>query len=105
MMKPRGDRGPQKISHSLDRLLGSMRAPSVDVLGAVFGRWSEIVGPDLAAHTRPAAIDGEKLVVVADDPVWASEFRWLEKELIARVETVSGSDRIKGLIVRVDRRE
>jgi len=104
-MKPRGERGPQRISHSLDRLLGTMKAPSVDVLSAVFGRWSEIVGTDLADHTRPAAIDGERLVVVADDPVWASEFRWLEKELIARVETVSGSDRIKGLTVRVQRRE
>ncbi len=104
-MKPRNERGPQRISHSLDRLLGTMRAPSVDVLSAVFGRWSEIVGPDLADHTRPAAIDGEKLVVVADDPVWASEFRWLEKELLVRVEAVSGSTRIKGLIVKVRRRE
>ncbi len=96
---------PRKLGHSLDRLLGSLNAPTVDVLDAVFGRWEEIIGPDLAKHTRPASIDGEKLVVVADDPAWASELRWLENELLQRVSAVSGSDRLTGVIVRVQRRE
>ncbi len=105
MTTSREDRGPQRINRTLDRLLGTMRAPSIDVLDAVFGRWIEIVGPDLDQHTRPAAIDGDELVIVADSPAWASECRWLQNELLARVESVSGSDRIKGVTVRVQRRE
>ncbi|MBT5850987.1 MAG: DUF721 domain-containing protein [Acidimicrobiaceae bacterium] len=78
-----------------------MRAPSVDVLNSVFSRWEEIVGPDLAAHTQPAAIHGDQLVVSVDDPTWASEFQWLEAEVLKRVCEVSGSDRITTLLVRV----
>jgi predicted nucleic acid-binding Zn ribbon protein len=97
----RPDPGPRRIGNALDRLLGSMRAPSVDVLNSVFSRWEEIVGPDLAAHTQPAAIHGDQLVVSVDDPTWASEFQWLEAEVLKRVCEVSGSDRITTLLVRV----
>jgi predicted nucleic acid-binding Zn ribbon protein len=100
----RPDPGPRRIGNALDRLLGSMRAPSVDVLNSVFSRWEEIVGPDLAAHTQPAAIHGDQLVVSVDDPTWASEFQWLEAEVLKRVCEVSGSDRITTLLVRVKRR-
>jgi predicted nucleic acid-binding Zn ribbon protein len=78
-----------------------MQAPSVDVLDSIFSRWEEIVGPDLATHTQPAAIDGDRLVVSVDDPTWASEFRWLEAQVLERVCEVSGSDRITKLLVRV----
>jgi len=100
-MVARPDPGPKRISHALDRLLGSMRAPSADVLDAVFSRWEEIIGADLAAHAQPAAIDGDQLVVSVDDPAWASEFRWLETQVLERVRDVSGSDRITRLQVRV----
>ena len=100
-MISRPDPGPRRIGNALDRLLGSMRAPSVDVLDSIFSRWEEIVGPDLATHTQPAAIDGDQLVVSVDDPTWASEFRWLEAQVLERVREVSGSDRITQLLVRV----
>lgn len=99
------DKGPQPVGATLDRLLGAMRAPSVDVLEIVFNRWEEVVGPDLARHSRPSSIDGDRLVVTADDPTWASEFRWLENEVIARLAEVAGTDRIAAVTVRVRRRE
>ena len=85
--------------------MGTMRAPSVDVLQGVFGRWPEIVGPDVAEHTRPVSIDGDELVIAATDPSWASEVRWLEKQLLERIAEVCGTERIRTLKVRVDRRE
>jgi predicted nucleic acid-binding Zn ribbon protein len=99
------ERGPQRLGRALDRLMGTMRAPSVDVLDTVFTRWAEIVGDDVAAHTRPTSIDSECLHISADDSTWASEVRWLEKQLLDRVAEVSGSDRIRTLKVRVRRRE
>ena len=44
-----------------------------------------IVGPDLAEHTRPSSIDGDLLNVQASDPTWATEFRWLEAEVVRRL--------------------
>lgn len=94
-----------RLGRALDRLLGSMRAPATDVLDTVFSRWSEIVGPDVAEHARPVAIEGAMLTVEADDPAWASELRWLENEVVARVAEVSGTDRISRVFVRVARRK
>ena len=96
-----GADGPRRLGSTFDRLLAHIEAPSVDVLKAVFVQWPEIVGPDVAAHARPSAIDGEVLVVVADDTTWASQLRWLEPQLIEKIREVSGSDRIKSVKLRV----
>ena len=98
-------RGPRRLGDALDHLMGTMKAPSTDVIDTVFGHWSEIVGDDVARHTRPVAIDGAELVVAASDPSWASELRWLEKPLLARVAEVTGTTAIERVKVRVSRRE
>ncbi len=78
-----------------------MNAPQVDVIARVFSCWPEIVGSDLACHCGPAAVSGDNLVVVADDPVWASELQWLEKELLERLAETTGTSRFRAVTVRV----
>jgi len=104
MSRRRGNSEPKAISDALDHLLGTMRAPSSDVLSAVFGRWEEIVGPDLAAHCRPTAIDGDVVVVAVDDPAWAAELRWLHSEVVQRVSEITETTRITDIRVRVEHR-
>ena len=94
---------PKPIGESLERLLGNLNAPSVDVLDVVFRSWDSIVGPDLAEHTRPTAVDGDVLNVAASDPAWATEFRWLESEVVKRLAEATGTDRIQRVQVRVAR--
>jgi predicted nucleic acid-binding Zn ribbon protein len=92
---------PQSIANSLERLLGGLNAPTVDMLSSVFGEWETIVGPDLAERSSPGSVDGDELTISVTDPAWATEFRWLEKELIERLAQVTGSDRIQRLRIRV----
>jgi predicted nucleic acid-binding Zn ribbon protein len=54
-------------------------------VGAVFGGWPEIVGPQLAAHTRPESFDDGELVVAADSPAWATQVRLLAPRLLSRL--------------------
>jgi predicted nucleic acid-binding Zn ribbon protein len=103
--RSRSDRGPQRLGRALDRLMGTLRAPSVDMLDTVFTRWDEIVGDDVATHCRPVSITGRILLVEASDPTWASELRWLENEVLARLSEVCGSDRISAVKVRVGGRK
>ena len=95
--------GPRPLKGSLDRLLGTMKAPPVDVLTVVFGKWAEVVGEDFAAHSRPTALDRGRLVVTCDSAAWASEFRWLEQQVLERLAETTGSRRITALAVRVER--
>ncbi|MDE0066300.1 MAG: DUF721 domain-containing protein [Acidimicrobiaceae bacterium] len=92
---------PKHLGWSVERLLHTMKAPSSDVLKAVFAQWPRIVGEDVAAHARPSFIDDRTLVVIADNSAWASQLQWLESELVAKIAEVSGSDRIQTIKARV----
>lgn len=93
--------GPRPLAQSLERLLADMEAPPIDAVAAVFSRWPEIVGPDLAEHCRPVSVAGDALAIAADDAVWVSELQWLEAKLLERLAAVSGTDRFRVVIVRV----
>ena len=92
---------PVPLGDALERLLGSLDAPPVDLLSTVFQRWEEVVGPEVARHCRPAAIEGERLVVLASDATWASEVQWLASAVLARVNEMSTAGRVESLTVRV----
>jgi predicted nucleic acid-binding Zn ribbon protein len=75
----------------------------VAAIGGVFGRWEEAVGAAVAAHVQPLKLDGTTLVVEVDDPAWATQLRFLEATLRARLAEVAGAE-IDKVEVRVRRR-
>jgi predicted nucleic acid-binding Zn ribbon protein len=62
-------------------------------VGSVFGRWAEIVGPELAEHTRPESLADGELIVTADSTAWATQVRLLAAHLVRRLndELTDGS--------------
>jgi predicted nucleic acid-binding Zn ribbon protein len=68
--------------------LGAGRA---EVVGSVFGRWDDIVGPTVSAHVRPVRVEGVTLVVSADHPAWATQIRHLAPDILARLAEVCGA--------------
>jgi predicted nucleic acid-binding Zn ribbon protein len=100
---PPPDRGPRPVRESLDRLaagLGGGRGDSAS-LAALFTRWEEAVGGDVAAHARPLSLRDGRLVVGADDPAWAAQLRWLEAHLLRRLGDLLGPDVVTAVDVRV----
>jgi predicted nucleic acid-binding Zn ribbon protein len=69
-------------------------------VGSVFGRWPEIVGAEMAAHTRPDRLDGDELVVIADSTAWATQVRWLAKDLIRTLNAELGSGTVSKVKIR-----
>lgn len=95
--------GPRRVGASLDRLSASFGGPPADVLTAVFASWDDVVGEGVAAHARPRSLRHGVLVVMVDDPAWATQLRWLESDLLARLVTVAGEGTVKKIEVRVRR--
>lgn len=92
--------GPLPLSEGLDRLVRHLRwAPSVATV-RVLGDWDQVVGPAIAAHARPVSVEGGELVLVASDSVWASQLRWMEAELLARLRQEAGAS-FGRIVVRV----
>ncbi len=94
---------PIPISTSLDGVVRSLRGPSREAVGGLFGRWTEAVGAQVAEHVKPVKLDGSTLVVEVDDPAWATQVKFLTPMITERLDAVAGIvvDRID---VRVDRR-
>jgi predicted nucleic acid-binding Zn ribbon protein len=65
--------------------------------GSVFGRWAEIVGDDLAAHTTPESLTEGELTVSADSTAWATQLRLLAAQLVKRLNSELGD----GTVLRV----
>lgn len=95
---------PTRVGEALDRVLKRLGVPSsVAGVEVVFERWAEVVGEQMAARTRPLAIDGEALVVACDEPALATHVRFLEPQLVARLGELAGERRITRVEVRVER--
>ena len=86
---------------SLDRIVRHLGGPSADVTSRVFGRWPELVGEAIAAQSRPVSMNGTTLVVAVSDPAWATQLRFLERDLIDRLHSELGADVIDQIEVRV----
>jgi predicted nucleic acid-binding Zn ribbon protein len=97
--RPRRD-DPQPLGAAIDGLLDSRGWREPATVGSVFGRWAEIVGPDLAAHTSPGPLDGGELTVTADSTAWATQVRLLAAHLVRRLNADLGDGTVQRVRVR-----
>ncbi len=72
---------PVPLRRSLDSLLKHFGVPNIDVASSLRDRWPQIVGPGLAEATRPIELIDGVLVVGCDDPAWASQIGWMERQI------------------------
>jgi len=95
------DNGPKPVKASLDAIARRIGAPKASALVAVFDRWTEVVGPAIAAHAQPRTLKKGTLVVVVDDPAWATELRFRGPEIVEGCAVVAGADAVAKIEVRV----
>jgi predicted nucleic acid-binding Zn ribbon protein len=77
--------GPHGIREALAKLSRRLGLPDPSKAGAVWGRWEELVGAEIAGHARPSSLREGVLRVRADSPAWAHELGYLREEIQARV--------------------
>ncbi|MST32581.1 DUF721 domain-containing protein [Acidimicrobiaceae bacterium USS-CC1] len=93
-------REPRPVAASLGRVSERLGLGRPTTLGAVFARWEELVGPDVAAHATPRTLRDGVLTVVVDHPAWASSLRLLAADVLGRVSE-AGGEPVGELVVRV----
>ena len=91
---------PQPLSTALDDLLADQGWQTEAAVGSVFGRWDQLVGPDVAAHTRPERFSNGELVVIADSAAWATQVRLLTSAVLRRLNTELGHGTVTRVVVR-----
>ena len=63
----------------------------------MFGRWTAVVGEDIAAHASPTALRDGTLHVVAESTAWATQLRLLQTQLLAKIAAAVGDGVVKQL--------
>ncbi|MCC5576849.1 MULTISPECIES: DUF721 domain-containing protein [Microtetraspora] len=91
---------PQLFGKAIRDLLADRGWEQPVAVGGVFGRWREIVGPDLAAHTKPESFEDGEVFVAADSTAWATQVRLLAATLVRRLNEELGDGTVKRVRVR-----
>jgi predicted nucleic acid-binding Zn ribbon protein len=93
-------RDPSLLGDQMDRLLVD-RGWNVDVaVGSVMGRWSDIVGVDVAEHCKPVTFSDGVLTVRADSTAWATQLRLMSSSILGRLETEVGKEAVTELRIQ-----
>lgn len=79
------DRDPTMVGDVVERLLRQRGWTQEVNVGGVFGRWAEVVGPDIAEHCTPVAYADGELTVQTDSTAWATQVRLLIPQLVGRL--------------------
>ena len=91
---------PQPLNDAISGLIDEQGWRLQAKAGAMFGRWDQIVGPELAAHTRPDGFADGELTVTADSTAWATQVRLLAPALVRRLNAELGDGSVARVKVR-----
>ncbi len=97
------DDEPRPVRAALDDVLRGLGNPGVAAVRTVFSDWTALVGEETAAHAKPVSLDGGCLLVVVDEPAWATRFRYEQAPLLGRFAAELGEGVVTRIEVRVRR--
>jgi predicted nucleic acid-binding Zn ribbon protein len=66
---------------------------------SVFGRWSDLVGAELAEHATPVSLKDGELTVAATSTAWATQLRLMQRQLLVRIAAGLGPGVVRKLKV------
>lgn len=80
-----GGRDPVLLGDQLEALVAERAWQAEVAVGAVVGRWAQIVGPEIAQHTAATDFTDGILTIRADSTAWATQLRLLTSTLLTRL--------------------
>ena len=88
------------ISELLKRVLGDRKFRQGVRNAEIKLRWEQIVGPEIAARTRPLHLTRGRLLVECDHDVWRTELSFLKPEILKRIAEVEGDGVVKEIFLK-----
>ena len=91
-------RDPMSLDAAVERLVTDNGWTADVAVHAVFARWPEIVGSDVAAHCSPESYRDGHLTIRTDSTAWATQLRLLAPNVVRRMNHELGD----GTVLRID---
>lgn len=83
-------RDPHRLGGNLSELTARFGWKTHLDIGELLGRWSQLVGPNVAEHCTPELVEPPRLVVRASSTTWATQLRVMSTVLLERLERELG---------------
>lgn len=97
------DAEPRRLADLLAATVGRRGWGSRLEGAQVHQRWTEIAGTQLAAHAEPVRLHGGVLVVRVESTAWATQMRYLSRQLAERANAVLGGQPVRRVTLVVGR--
>lgn len=94
-------KNPRKLFNYVPEEINRVLHQGLGQIYDLYPVWPNIVGSDLAKHSRPLVKTGKTLVVQVESPVWAAAMRQRHQALLARLREVEGIRPIDEIRIRV----
>ena len=91
------ERDPQLLDTAMSRLI-NQHGWELDLrVQAVFGRWAELVGDEVATHCTPQSFADTRLVVRTDSTAWATQLKLLSPTIVRRLNEELGPQTVTAI--------
>ena len=102
-MKSRRPRraAPMPIGGTIGRVLADLGHGSAATVMQIGASWPELVGPEAAAHSEPAALRGAQLEITTDSSVWCQQLQMRRDAILAALREAFGDRAPTDLRLRV----
>ena len=93
----RSTRPVRRLGEALSEVAADLNLDDPDEVAAVMAAWPAVVGAAIAAHVRPRRLHDGELLVEVDAPIWTTQLRYLEEDLIRRLGRKVGPGVVKSI--------
>jgi hypothetical protein len=76
------------------------RRPASDALSTIAAAWASIVGPAVAAHSAPIALNGKSLVVATRSSAWSQQLQFLSVTILRGLAAIALDEPVERLVFR-----
>lgn len=91
------DRDPQRLGALAGSIAKSRGWTENVAAGTVLGRWTHVVGEDIASHAEPTGLEDGVLSVAAESTAWATQLRMMQTQILAKIHAAVGHGVVKSL--------
>ena len=100
---PAPDAGATPLGALIPGALKGMKLDAHAQVSRIAEAWPELVGPQLAANTKPAHLENKLLTVFVSHPMWLFELRGAPAaEILARLQARFGKNEIQNIRWSID---
>jgi predicted nucleic acid-binding Zn ribbon protein len=95
------NKGFTTIGDVIGKVVARHRPAMDHAMIEVWDVWEAAVGDDIAAHAHPAAFKGGMLLVYISNSTRLHHMRFMEKELIRKLNRALGDERVKAISFKI----